>query len=467
MADMPGLASTADFPTIGNEGLFPLAIPHQSSGYTADLGRNGFHSGRGGAFSLSQPSSMRVSHPQASLDFSSLPQSIRETLQPMPSRSLPEYLSRDKFRGDQPDSPTEKDPRVHLSTKEIVREQNRRAAARFRQRQKDKLRDYEKQIQELTTRLSNVEREKSTYELKCGEMEKVVRERMNNMSVHKPAETDDELAKGEALVEALTTFCNVVRKTPRSAPEDQELLSAAGKLGMEHIIPIYRECAQELARCLCEGGDQPGTQAHFRIQEIISARRNLFHLMGWLDPQLFRRVAAMAYGGGSDAAPEPYKDAGRSHWKKVVETVNYKPEQREALLAAQDQLFMRMHEVLEKREAIVNTLQTNFPCAETEHKNAPLYVQACKAADDLKANLEEEYVAVRTFIMEFCKCMDHIQHAKMLVSGYPWTPDVLVITGIVREMAGGPQEDFKQDSILQQLPDSSPFKTLSHGHALA
>ena len=47
----------------------------------------------------------------------------------------------------------------------------------------------------------------------------------------------------------------------------------------------------------------------------------------------------------------------------------------------------------------------------------PLLLQACKAADDLKANLEEEYVAVRTFIMEFCKCMDHIQHAKMLVSG--------------------------------------------------
>ena len=47
----------------------------------------------------------------------------------------------------------------------------------------------------------------------------------------------------------------------------------------------------------------------------------------------------------------------------------------------------------------------------------PLLLQACKAADDLKANLEEEYVAVRTFIVEFCKCMDHIQHAKMLVSG--------------------------------------------------
>jgi len=45
------------------------------------------------------------------------------------------------------------------------------------------------------------------------------------------------------------------------------------------------------------------------------------------------------------------------------------------------------------------------------------WLQACKAADELKANLEEEYVAVRTFIVEFCKCMDYIQHAKMLVSG--------------------------------------------------
>ena len=66
-----------------------------------------------------------------------------------------------------------------------------------------------------------------------------------------PAETDDELAKSEALVEALTTFCNVVRKTPRSAPEDQELLSSAGKLGMEHIIPIYRVILRHLSLTCC------------------------------------------------------------------------------------------------------------------------------------------------------------------------------------------------------------------------
>ena len=80
---------------------------------------------------------------------------------------------------------------------------------------------------------------------------------LESASAVQPAETDDELAKGEALVEALTTFCNVVRKTPRSAPEDQELLSSAGKLRMEHIIPIYRvtpllslTCRAAVLRCI-------------------------------------------------------------------------------------------------------------------------------------------------------------------------------------------------------------------------
>ena len=55
-----------------------------------------------------------------------------------------------------------------------------------------------------------------------------------------PVETDDELAKREALIEALTTFCNVVRKTQCNSPEDTDLLNSAGKLSMEHIVPIYR-----------------------------------------------------------------------------------------------------------------------------------------------------------------------------------------------------------------------------------
>ena len=58
--------------------------------------------------------------------------------------------------------------------------------------------------------------------------------------------------------------------------------------------------------------------------------------------------------------------------------------------------------------------------------------QACAAADQLKGNLDSEFVAVRDFIAAFCRCMDYVQHARMLVVGYPFTPDVLAITNLVR-----------------------------------
>lgn len=41
--------------------------------------------------------------------------------------------------------------------------------------------------------------------------------------------------------------------------------------GVRLGLPV-QECAQELARCLADGGDKKGTEAYFRIHEIISAR---------------------------------------------------------------------------------------------------------------------------------------------------------------------------------------------------
>lgn len=37
-------------------------------------------------------------------------------------------------------------------------------------------------------------------------------------------------------------------------------------------VSALQECAQELAKCLADGGERKGTPAHFRICEIISAR---------------------------------------------------------------------------------------------------------------------------------------------------------------------------------------------------
>ena len=42
----------------------------------------------------------------------------------------------------------------------------------------------------------------------------------------------------------------------------------------------------------------------------------------------------------------------------------------------------------------------------------------------------------------------------------PYTPDVLAITGIVREQAGS-TPDLQKERLLEQLPEASPFRNMS------
>ena len=86
-------------------------------------------------------------------------------------------------------------------------------------------------------------------------------------------------------------------------------------------------------------------------------------------------------------------------------------------------------------------------------------MQACKAADDLKANLEEEYVAVREFIVEFCRHMDFVQHAKMLVSGCELLPILLHLSIHCQTACHIRQFPTKLSSLVVVLASCAPSAT--------
>ena len=73
------------------------------------------------------------------------------------------------------------------------------------------------------------------------------------------AQADDaeaEAAKRETLGAALAAFVAAVRRDRSpvregtATPTAAELLGPEGKLGLSHILPIYKECAAELVRGL-------------------------------------------------------------------------------------------------------------------------------------------------------------------------------------------------------------------------
>ena len=69
-------------------------------------------------------------------------------------------------------------------------------------------------------------------------------------------DAEAEAAKRETLGAALAAFVAAVRRDRSpvregtATPTAAELLGPEGKLGLSHILPIYKECAAELVRRL-------------------------------------------------------------------------------------------------------------------------------------------------------------------------------------------------------------------------
>lgn len=67
-------------------------------------------------------------------------------------------------------------------------------------------------------------------------------------------DAEAEAAKRETLGAALAAFVAAVRRDRSpvregtATPTAAELLGPEGKLGLSHILPIYKECAAELVR---------------------------------------------------------------------------------------------------------------------------------------------------------------------------------------------------------------------------
>lgn len=54
-----------------------------------------------------------------------------------------------------------------------------------------------------------------------------------------PAEAEEEASKCEALAEALSEFCSVVRRGQAAQGDEAQLLTSSGKLSMQHLLPVY------------------------------------------------------------------------------------------------------------------------------------------------------------------------------------------------------------------------------------
>ncbi|KAK9818329.1 hypothetical protein WJX72_010687 [[Myrmecia] bisecta] len=338
--------------------------------------------------------------------------------------------------------PADHRPRVKATTNG-TQEKNRKAQARYRQRQKEKMDDYKQTVDRLNQQLEDMKMEKARLESQNRLLQKVARNKQElegQIAAFAPAAQQSRASKEEQLEAVMQLLSDFIKVVSPNMPShvDARFLRNADERTHAQFRKIYNT---ELAKCLANGGDVVGSPAHLRLVELIEGKHKIMLGMAATSSRLWREISRNSCNCGSQG-PLP-----TDLWRRVVATMQLSPVQKAHLLDARRNLLLRIQDIVRQRRRIVAVLQVAVPCIDQlEHKNAVSFVQASQAADELQANLESEHQAVSQFVREvFCsEVIDPVQEARGKVEADPFVWDTLAVCGEVAAEAGEPTQMFSE-----------------------
>ncbi|BDA44346.1 hypothetical protein COCOBI_05-5300 [Coccomyxa sp. Obi] len=340
-----------------------------------------------------------------------------------------------------------------------VAEKNRRAQKRFREREKVKKATLESQVAELSRKLAALSQEKTRLENRNNILEKVVKMKDEHITdLESSTPKPKALEAPNTLSEVLHDFYMVVHGGPCPCYDGRAI-------PMPAIQKTHKAYIDALAACLMEGAEDPADPAHERMCELIRADRAVMARVGLLSEKLYMTLSSQNVVPVDKRLNRP--DA--EHWKTVLDAMGLSITQKEAVLAASQELLARMQIIVSDRQPIVQAIASN---AEGGHFSQQFERQ--EMIEQLQLNLKEEYRAVFDFeVALFQTVLKPLQQARMQVASYPWPVDTLAICALIAadrshgnaqrtssEGAQSMQADFT--SLLTGLPEKSPFRMLAH-----
>eukprot|EP00884_Botryococcus_braunii_P002721 jgi/Botrbrau1/1244/Bobra.0163s0037.1 len=354
-----------------------------------------------------------------------------------------------------------------------VAEKNRKAQKRFRERQKNKMMDSQKQVEELSAKLALVMQEKNKLETRNSVLEKVVRLKeeqiatMESRSVEPTKITADgtPIAQ-EELFELLFTFSNVVKRG--AFVREEETVKA---VPLSKIQERHKEWIEEVAKALMEGAEDPFTQAHGRMNELVAVMRETTTRLGVLNDRLMMTICS------TTIVPDPTAPVPDiNYWRRVLEATSLSQEQKVKVRHIHYELLKKMETILQERQSIINSLQgrqvPESPKDMFSLNQAGRFLEQTSTLEALQRNMKAEYQVVFDFELAFYHTvLLPIQQAKMSVQAYPWPTDTLAICCLILEEIGEMQPEKGQSAIpstqdlLQRVTGSSPFLSLAGARA--
>lgn len=322
------------------------------------------------------------------------------------------------------------------------------AQKRFRERQKEKLRSSQRQLEELTEQVSKLMQQKSRLETRNRVLEQVV---LLNTHHEERLHANKEIMvrEQEMLLDELAQFMNLVEG------RSDITLSMAKQWTVEQMVEnIFPRYINKLKRLLAEVNQSPGegSPSAVELTKLVTWRRQhedrraLFSKYFW--GLLSWNIAEMAKAG---------KPPGATVWNQILQGIGFTSAQEEKLLDARQHLLEELHLVATEWKEIVPVLALELLQMEKGKWHKSPSVQR------LVENLAAEREAVLTFLyIVFDETLTPVQEAYLETQSYPWCPDIWELVNLLAKSKKEPQHADPLPALslgMDALKPLMPFKT--------
>lgn len=344
---------------------------------------------------------------------------------------------------------------------QALQEKNRRAQRRFRERQKTKLQDLHKQIEELTTRVSSLQNENAALHSRTSILEKVLDMRNEQIQVMQETKESNQYPGGEEeLLQLQDMGGQLVQLTPEMIKD----------LSSDQIYKIYQMYVKELSNQLTDapaltantdGSVGPPTAGSPstapspgaldiqvtspELEKLVKDLSMMIMRLGVIKPLETRKfiVVSRQYLGSSEAEVIEL-------WKNVMKSIDLTEQQKREIVELKRMFLQKIEPIMEERKHLNVQIQANLPHDTFHTKNALTYIKAHEAVIKLRDNLRaEQHVVLEFAIAVFRGVFRPRQMATLLVKCYPAVPDALGIASALASELGEPDTPAARQLALQ------------------
>ncbi|KAG1676960.1 hypothetical protein FOA52_014836 [Chlamydomonas sp. UWO 241] len=316
-----------------------------------------------------------------------------------------------------------------------LQEKNRRAQRRFRERQKNKLHDLHKQIDELTNKVGSLQSENTSLHSRTNILEKVLDMRNEQIQVmqetketsHLSADEDDPVAQQ-----------GVQGQLVQLTPENVKALSS------EQMHSIYQMYIKELSVRLTDEAALSPTNIE-EIQRLVKDLSMMIMRLGVIKPLETRKFIVMSRQRLGNSESEVIEV-----WKGVMKTIDLSDEQKREVVNLKAMFLQKIDPIMAERKLLNLQIQSNLPHDTFATKNALMYIKAHEAVMKLRDNLRAEQHVVLEFAMAFFRgVFKPWQMATLLVKCYPVVPDALGIASALSAELGEADQPHTRQLTMQ------------------